>query len=98
MNEDFNENYDEYLRENKDFEENCDPVFEPREEIFDFNKTNVKKFQSRNELLKNNPSKTKEKLYITSKKLYNDGKRKECSRCHEIKSHSDFEFRRDNRR
>ncbi len=34
----------------------------------------------------------------THQKLYNDGERKECGRCHEIKQYNNFEFRRDRRK
>jgi len=34
----------------------------------------------------------------THQKLFNDGERKECGRCHEIKPFDNFEFRRDSRK
>ncbi|MFX1455408.1 MAG: hypothetical protein ACFFDB_08540 [Promethearchaeota archaeon] len=70
MNENIDENYNEYLEENKDFKEDCDhrfePMdetseneeildnFEPRDEIFDVNKENMKKFKPREYKIKGN--------------------------------------------
>jgi len=49
--------------------------------------------------IKESKSIVKPKLNYTSKnKLFNDGKQKECGRCHQIKLHNEFELRIDKRK
>jgi len=49
--------------------------------------------------IKESKSIVKPKLnYTSKKKLFNDGKQKECGRCHQIKLHNEFELRIDKRK
>lgn len=115
MNEDIDENYDDFPKENKDFkedlgnqfelmDESCEKEtnfdnFEPSIEVFDAKKKFTNEYEprepddSRIHSAKKQNQIPEKKKGVYRQKLYNDGEKKECGRCHQIKSHDEYATR-----